>query len=144
MTSTDEFSTYAPFFYGELAKLNKTDFVNVWRDDKQAILSTNPIRTDTADNYSYDKKQIFFIKDISLWKVMNLDISAGSIPKSWGAEGEKELQSMPIDSDKDGVADRVETCSGAEQYNSRCVKTDPNNRDTNGNGWWDGIEEDMK
>lgn len=63
----------------------------------------------------------------------------GSIPKSWGVEGENTLKAMISDSDKDGRTDYDELCKGAMEANPNCVKTDPNKRDTNDNGWWDGI-----
>ncbi len=146
----EQFSKIAPFLYLQSKDMKEADFVNKWKDDKQAIYSTIPKRFDDADSYSYNQSLIFFIKEKdSSWKVLSLNLEKGSSILKKGtnntpAQIEQSLQEMIIDSDKDGIADQDEVCGGAEQYNSKCVKTDKNNRDTNGNGWWDGIEEYIK
>ena len=57
-----------------------------------------------------------------------------------------ELSSVAalVDSDEDGIVDKDEKCEGAAQYDPRCTKTDPNKKDTDGNGWWDGIDAQLK
>jgi hypothetical protein len=145
LMSPTQFAQLSAFTYNENMKLNKADFVNKWQDDKQAIFSTNPVRTETADSNGYTQTKISFIKDNGAWKILLISPSnSWSVLKSTGASGEKDLQAMISDSDKDGLTNWEETCSGANHYNTSCVKTDPNKRDTNGNGWWDGIEIDMK
>jgi len=144
-----QFAQMATFLYDETVKINKADFVNKWQDDKQAIYSTNPVKIDDATSYGYNQKQITFVKISGSWKVLMI-----SPEKNWGvsksgtnktaSQVEVDLQAMMIDSDKDGLTNEEEICAGADQYNSQCVKTDPNKRDTNGNGWWDEIEKDMK
>jgi hypothetical protein len=48
---------------------------------------------------------------------------------------------MIIDTDNDGLTDWNETCSGAGAYNPDCIETNPNNKDTDGDGWWDSIDD---
>jgi len=141
------FTAMATSLYNESMKLNKADFVNKWQDDKQAIYSTNPVKDDTATSYGYKTSQIMFIKTNNSWKVLMMELGSQSLPKTWEnttAKIEQDLQAMMLDSDKDGLTDRDELCEDAQMGNPDCVKTDPRKRDTNGNGWWDGIEENMK
>ena len=44
------------------------------------------------------------------------------------------------DSDMDGLPDINENCEGASQYDPNCIKTNPNEKDSDGDGWWDSIE----
>lgn len=144
-----QFDSIAPYLYTQSLSLDKNNYVNKWQDDKQAIYSTNPQKNDDAEVYGYKQGIIMFINENGSWKVL-LD----SPERGWNVvkkgtnetatQIEKELQAMMLDSDKDGLTDREETCTGAQQYDPKCIKTDPNKRDTNGNGWWDGIEANMK
>ena len=145
-----QFSKMAPFLYSQSSNLNETDFINKWQDDKQAIYSTAPKKDDTVDSYGYTQSLVFFIKgQDGSWKVLSVNPQKGwSVSKKGtnetAAQVEQDLQKMMLDSDRDGITDMDETCGGAQQYNSKCVKTDPNKRDTNGNGLWDGIEAQTK
>ena len=152
VTSAEEsqFAQMASFLYDQSIKINKNNYVNKWQDDKQAIYSTNPVKTDDSTAYGYKQGSIMFMKKDGSWKIL-----LSSPERNWGvskagtnqtsAQVEQLLQAMMIDSDKDGLTNNEETCdSGAQQYNPNCVKSDPNKRDTNGNGWWDGIEANMK
>ncbi len=143
------FGAMASFLYGQTSKIDKDAYVNLWKDSKQAIYSTNPVKTDDANIYGYAQGVISFINEGGSWKVLTVNPMLGwSVSKKGtnktAAEVEQDLRAMMIDSDKDGLTDMDEVCGGAEKYNSKCVKTDPNKRDTNGNGLWDGIEADMK
>lgn len=143
-----QFSQTASFLYDQSIKTIKNDYINKWQDEKQAIYSTNPQKIDDAEVYGYAQGSVMFINKDGSWKVL-LD----SPEKGWNvvkkgtnktaAQIEQDLQTMMLDSDKDGLTDEQEICSGSQQYNSKCVKTVPNKRDTNGNGWWDGIEANM-
>jgi flagellar basal body-associated protein FliL len=130
ISESGQFSEFATFFYGEVSKLNKADFVNKWQDDKQAIYSTNPVKKEISGSASYSQDQISFIKDGDSWKILKISSSVGT--------------EKMIDSDKDGLTDDDENCAKSRAVDPRCVKTDPNNRDSNGNGWWDGVEAGMK
>jgi len=115
------------------------------QDDKQAIYSTNPVKTDDSTAYGYKQGIIMFVKKDGSWKIL-----LSSPEKNWGvskagtnrtpAQVEELLQEMILDSDKDGITNMYELCEGSQMGNSKCVKTDPNKRDTDGDGWWDGIE----
>jgi hypothetical protein len=123
--------------------------VNKFQDDKQAIYSTNPQKVDDAEKYGYTQGIIMFIKKDGSWKVLSINPARGwSVLKKGtnktATQIEKDLQAMMLDSDKDSLTNDDETCSGASQFNPKCTKTNPNNMDTNGNGWWDGIEAEMK
>ncbi|KKR91768.1 MAG: hypothetical protein UU95_C0003G0024 [Parcubacteria group bacterium GW2011_GWC2_42_12] len=151
VTSAEEsqFTSLAPFLYEQSANINKDSYVNKWQDDKQAIYSTNSMKRDDASFYGYKQGSVMFIKNDGSWKIL-LD----SPERGWNhtktntnltaVQIEKELQDMMLDSDKDGLTNMEEVCGGAHQYDSKCIKTDPNKRDTNGNWWWDGIEANMK
>jgi hypothetical protein len=56
-----------------------------------------------------------------------------------GPETEALLVQQALDSDQDGATDEEETC--ANEYDPFCGPvTDPFSRDTDGDGYWDGIE----
>ena len=131
-------------FWSVYGQLNKTDYITKWQDCQQAILLTNPKKIDTTDSYAYEQKKMTFIKESGQWKILKTHFYGWSVLKSLGAvEGEKELQAKMLDSDQDGITDNDETCSQSESYNPNCVKTDPNKRDTNDDGWWDLLNLDL-
>jgi len=123
-----QFLDFAPYFHETNMKVKKDEYVNLWVDDKQAIFATEVKKVD--DNYLLEK--IIFVKQSDSWKLLTL--SSGYFLD----EGNKDLL---IDSDKDGLLDAEENCTA--NRNPSCVKTDPNKRDTNGDGWWDGVDENM-
>ncbi|MEK7117870.1 MAG: hypothetical protein AAB861_03805, partial [Patescibacteria group bacterium] len=47
------------------------------------------------------------------------------------------LNKVMADDDQDGMLDDVEQCFGQEKL---CIKTDPQNRDSDGDGFWDGVQ----
>ena len=113
----------------------------VWGDDTQLILSSEPDATMSDEGgqqmKTYTIAQILFVRGsdgkIKLVSHGSFSSSAASSP-----EGEQTLQEHMKDSDQDGVTDDTETCSG---YDPFCGPvTDPLNRDTDGDGYWDGIE----
>ena len=150
--AASQFSQFAPMMYQQNAKVNKNDYVNKWQDEKQAIYSTNPQKNNTTDSYGYNVGVVTFVKTNGSWEVLSSGvgyfgetaITAVGEPNRTQAQADKDLQAMMLDSDKDGLTDQEELCLGASQYDKTCVKTDPNNKDSNGNGWWDGIEAKMK
>jgi hypothetical protein len=130
------------FLYQEISTLREEDYsINIGDGNKQIIYSTGWIRTESDTSNGYDRKLIVFIKDNGLWKMLSTSIQSYGVLKSQGAEGEIELQSMIIDTDNDGLTDWDEMCSGANAYNPNCVKTDAGKKDTNGDGWWDSIDD---
>lgn len=137
------FIQMAPFL-AEIVPV-KSDYVIKWQDDRQAIYATNLKREDDTNFYRYKQSVIMFVKKDGVWKVLIDSPDRGwSIMKSGTTETpaqiEQSLKALTLDSDKDGLTDKVESCTTGD---SRCIKSDPNKRDTNGNGLWDGIEAEM-
>ncbi|MBC7982101.1 hypothetical protein H7X65_03430 [Candidatus Parcubacteria bacterium] len=125
--------------------INQKEYVNKWEDSKQIILSTNIKKIDTAAEKSYTKEYLFFVKDSNgNVKVLGNSSSGLHISKS-GSNSTSEAQTAELelsvaDTDQDGVSDIKEKCEGASKYDKTCKKTDPTKRDTDGDGWWDGVE----
>lgn len=122
-------------------ELKKADFINIWQDSKQIILFTNVIKQEVEVSRGYTKGVIYFTKDSAgNLKVLSFNPVYGAFTKIAGktdVEIEATLTEMLKDTDQDGLDDQVEIC---KDQGPACVKTDPTKRDTNGNGWWDGIE----
>lgn len=136
------------YFFGK--DMKEKDFVNIWFDDKQIILSTNFTRQDVGTTTAgYVRGIIYFVRDAGgNSKVLYFSPTDGvAVNKSKIAPDQLEarLLDMVKDSDKDGLPDLVETCAGyAVEANCPNKITDPNKRDTNVNGWWDGVESYFK
>lgn len=146
---SSHFASFAPFLYEEASKTNKAAYIHKWQDDKQAIYTTNPVKRDDEKTYGYSRSSIMFINSAGSWKILvdapdrGWNVSKSGTNKT-AAQVEADLQAMMLDTDKDGLTDQEETCTGGQAYNPKCVKSDPAKRDTNGNGYWDGIEAKMK
>ena len=119
-------------------------FSQIWFDDKQAVLFTDLKRIDEGDIVKYKKSYIFFSRDgQSDLKLLGIDLgqvwSFDKGPNSYTEEEiEKELQSIITDTDKDTIPDIYEVC---EELSEVCEgETKPQTRDTDGDGWWDGVE----
>jgi hypothetical protein len=128
---------------------NKAAFTNVWFDNKQTILSTDYKLEDatTSPTASENRSIMFFARDNSgHLKVIYFSQPYDSIvwTKIGGATDENQvvlaLKNMIIDSDSDGLTDQTENCTFLGVDPATCVKTDPNKRDTNKDGWWDSTE----
>ncbi len=142
-----------PFLLEENTKMNKSDYINIWQGEKQAIYSTGLLKDNKPESYGYKKGIIMFVNDKGGWKILSKNELVWSVPSTTTADGlkitqaeaDKSLKEMviDIDKDKDGLTDNEETCSGNFKNNKDCKKTDPNKRDTSGDGWWDGINKAM-
>lgn len=125
-------------------EFDKTEFVNVWRDRKQIVLSTDWQVEENEVVKGYYRNVIYFTRD---WKgspkllSMSAPIDFVYLPKEGLSpeELDKMLQEKIVDTDKDGLDDEVENCTftGAP---TECEYTDPLKRDSNNNGWWDSTE----
>lgn len=140
-------SSLMDFLYRVQSTLIKSDFVNKWEDGKQIIFSSKPMKADTATSKGYKVSFIYFVKDAASGTVRligvkpNVRFSYDTVNTDLtNSQIEKELQNMMLDSDLDGLTDVEENCEGAKQTEKICVKTDKDKRDSNGNGWWDGVE----
>jgi len=124
------------------SQFKKSDYGYTWSDSKQIILSTAFYRSDPASDVAgYLHGIIFFVKDAGAIKVLSFNPVRGIfLPKSattTPAEIEQKLIAAVKDADQDGMEDQVENCI---RVDTACTKTDPTKRDTNGNGFWDGVE----
>jgi hypothetical protein len=122
--------------------LKKNDFSNSSFDGRQVILSTNPIQTDTGDKIETSKKLIYFTIDTSgEMRLLGLEMGRSfSVEKKDLSVEEinSQIEQKIMDTDKDGVEDRVESCEIRKL--SVCTPTDPLKKDSDGDGYWDGIE----
>lgn len=127
------------------SKLREADFVNVWEDSKQGILSTNLTRVDTDRDYGYSKSYILFAKDSSgnpklISLKPNEEWRVKKNPASTTAELLKGLEDLVKDTDMDGLTDQIEKCIFADNMLVvSCEESNPNKRDSDGDGYWDGI-----
>ncbi|OHA88474.1 MAG: hypothetical protein A2653_00495 [Candidatus Zambryskibacteria bacterium RIFCSPHIGHO2_01_FULL_43_25] len=129
----------------EVAKdLKEENFTNVWFDEKQIILFSD-FKPDNDDVVSrYKGSYIFFIRDGNgnpqvagldperVWSFKDNSESSGVL------DVEEQLQNIIDDRDSDTIPDVYETCINPEE---ECDGTNPDKRDTDGDGWWDGMEE---
>lgn len=126
------------------ATLHEEDFTHILFDDKQIILSTDFKKEDYSQLRGYAHSVIYFTRDgLGNPLVTGFGPTQGrylaKLPNQAEAELEAALAERLIDADKDGISDFVESCLEVEK-DKTCTKTDPTRRDTDGNGYWDGIE----
>ncbi len=129
------------YSYGSVLK--KEEFKNVWYDEKQIIISTDFWTENSAEMGAYGRFRaiIFFVKDQSgNWKMLSFSPFKGSITttKEFKEDAENQAMVRSEDSDLDGISDFEEKCLDKNKAN--CTKTDPNKRDSDGDGLWDGVE----
>lgn len=127
------------WYYKELNRYSEADFVVKQIDDKQAILNTELKKRD--GNYiEYEKFYLYFIKSGNEYKLVTARSSTwGSSMEVSVAENVKNAIALSVDSDNDGLTDSDENCV----ISSFCNKTNPFNRDSDGDGLWDGIEHEL-
>ncbi len=111
-----------------LNSVNKADYTDRWEDSKQAILTGGLKKSSTAGDASVTRNSLLFTKD-SLGNLKFLTMVSYS-----------NMEAAMTDSDKDGLTDQEEKCEGTSKYRGNCKVTDPAKRDSDGDGWWDGIE----
>jgi len=132
------------YFFGK--DMKEKDFTNIWSDSKQIILSTDFQKKDVGTTtVAYTREIIYFIQNSQgSSKILYFSPEDGVIILRKDLSDEEidtRIRNMTKDSDQDGLPDTVETCAGyAVEANCPNKITDPNKRDTNGNGFWDGIE----
>ncbi len=141
-----DFLSMSQWLYETFSGIKKDEYINKLGDDKQYIYSTSLRKVE--EGYAYTQGEVIFIKNGNVWKLLSYNPE-----KYWGIsktgtnktldQAEVDLLAMTKDSDKDGLTDSEETCSGASKYNPSCIKTDPNDKDTDRDGWWDGTEKSI-
>ena len=137
------------FLYESVKNFDKIGYVNIFADERQIILSTELKRNDqNAPKISYigyERGYLFFAKDQSgVLKLVSVNPSREWNVTKTATDPEQTLNKMVKDSDNDGITDQEETCTGASEFNKKCVKTDPQNKDSDGDGLWDGIEANIR
>jgi len=126
------------------SQLKQESYVNRAEDAKQLILTTN-IEKDSMGTTTVGlvRGQVVFTKTLTgQYKILSFDLGKGLYRTSTSTPVEeiyKNLESAVMDSDKDGLFDEEEQCIGDFAYPG-CIKTDPKKNDTDGDGWWDGVE----
>ncbi len=133
----------AAYEYG--SEMNKGDFVNVWTDSKQTILSTDfwLETSKETDSFGRFRSTMFFVKDTEgNLKLLSFNPTQGGATVK-GSATQEEIDTRIIryteDNDQDGRADYDEECLAVTK-GTVCTKTNPSLRDTDGNGWWDGVD----
>lgn len=128
------------FFGGAFAK---KDFVHIWSDNRQIILATDFRIEENEEAISKTRSMIYFVIDSGVIKVLKFDPAKGSIMKKTSEitkeERDRKLLEFTTDADMDGIEDYLEKCLSISQ-DSSCIKTDPTKKDSDGDGFWDGIE----
>lgn len=126
------------------AELKQESYIYRAEDTKQLILTTK-VEKDSMGTSTVGlvRGQVVFTKTpLGDYKILSFDLGKGLYRTSTSTPVEeiyKNLESVVVDSDKDGLFDEEEQCLGDFAYPG-CVKTDPKKNDTDGDGWWDGVE----
>ncbi len=122
---------------------NKASYSNTLSDEKQIILSSVTKETDVGDKIELSKNLIYFtVGNDGTVKILGIENNRTISINKYGLsqdEVNKSLEDDKLDSDSDGLEDKMETCS-LNSTNQNCIKTDPNRKDTDGDGFWDSIE----
>lgn len=116
----------------------EVDFINKSEDKNQIIMATNVF---PDGDKGQTKNYIYFVKSPE-----GKTLVLGYVTHSWDFSG-SELIAATKDSDGDGLTDQDEKCVYGDkgQFNKPyCTKTNPNLKDTDGDGWWDGTEDNAK
>ncbi len=145
--ATDECKNRMDMAYAYGSALKKADFTNVWSDSKQTILSTD-FKIDENDMaIGRNRAIMFFVKNnTSNLVLLSFSPFKGYVLEKASTTREELLSKLTDttkDTDKDGIADYEEQCIFPYDV-STCIKTNPDLRDTDANGYWDGVQALMK
>lgn len=128
--------------YKSIPNFKKTDFPHALSDSKQVILfSDSEIKEDGIQKTSF-KKMLYFVIESGNIKPLAIDPGRGLSVNKENLSSEaidEKLKERTVDSDQDGVEDSIENCV-VKVSAGQCVHTDPEKRDTDGDGYWDSIE----
>lgn len=129
--------------YSAGSTLKKESFKNSFFDSKQVILFTDIKFTETPDTKIAAKSFIYFVTDSeNNLKLLSLELGREfTVKKSEQAPGtvDSVLSERTKDSDSDGIEDVVESC-GIKISDAECVDTNPNKKDSDGDGYFDSID----
>lgn len=122
----------------------KGNFSHVAADAKQVILYGDFGEVTATSSVTYSRRIAYFARSedgalkflsFSPFDGVFIVIQDGDKPESVS----KRLREMTADTDGDTLADEQETCTG-QTVTADCVKYNPKRIDTDGDGWWDSIE----
>lgn len=123
------------------SEFKKEGFTEMDFDQRQIILSTPFTKNLEGEAPSMTRAVIYFVRPSGRpLQFLSLKPFDGAFIIRTGQATstiDTRLEQMVLDSDKDGLPDEIETCADAD---TACIRTDPKKRDTDGDGWWDGIE----
>ncbi len=134
----------AAYSYGK--ELKKEDFAKVWSDKKQIVLATEFKLETEGEAIRRGRSILFFIyTEGGELKLLSFSPFKGAVIGKGTASDQELIDKVTTytnDQDEDGMPDYDEECLGTT--NTDCVKTNPKIRDTDQNGWWDGVQALMK
>lgn len=126
--------------------ITRNDFAEIWSDQRQAIVSSEAKKIEDSQSVGYQKSVIVFARNSQgQFGILAIDPQRSWLVKKNATTTNeslyKRVSDSMIDTDKDGVTDDFEKCIFPDSLLilSECKKTDPVKRDTNGDGWWDGV-----
>ncbi len=119
-----------------LQAFSEGEFANILGDSGQLIMATDiyPVEKGTGFSGSF----AYFVKDDEGTMFI---LACGT--RTWYLKPEAVMDAIR-DTDGDGLTDEDENCLGKKEEDKNCIKTDSNQKDTDGDGWWDSIEEAAK
>jgi hypothetical protein len=129
--------------------LQEKDFTHIVSDNKQLIIYTDWTQARSDILTSVQRSLIYFTRNsVGTPQVLWITPSELEYTGNDGPDGKPrtpaqisaQIKLMTADTDGDTIDDQVETCSDAGVTNT-CVKTDPTKKDSDGNGWWDSIQQ---
>jgi hypothetical protein len=122
-------------------EINRENIGLLGRDDKQTILVSPYYKNEEGESPSMIRTIIFLARDEERLKLLAFNPFQGTFMLRLDQATSTistRLDDMTRDSDKDGLADMDEKCEDANGP-SDCRETNPNKRDTDGDGWWDSL-----
>ena len=127
--------------YQEGAQIQRDDLVQVWADENQLIMATEPTvhpqGESGGESASYAIRHLMFIRDrageIKFLMLRTMEWTTGP-----SGVAESEHLARLTDSDQDGLSDYEENCAESDPP---CEQpTEVLVQDSDGDGFWDGIE----
>ncbi len=142
---SDECKARMSSAYAHGSTLKKEDFINVWSDKRQTVLTTD-FWTETSVELNlvgrFRSMIVFVRNEKGELKLLSFSPTKGGATAKNSAP-EQELNDRIIrwseDKDKDAIADYEEECLNKPD-DTKCVKTNPKLRDTDADGFWDGVD----
>lgn len=120
-----------------------TDFNHIAYDAKQVIIFSDYHSQLAGESPSRMREIIHFVRDNESIKILAFSPFQGAFiirtPEMATSTIQARLTNLVIDTDGDTLSDDEENCIG-QTVAADCVKTDPNKKDTDNDGFWDSTE----